>query len=222
MSSAVVCRKYDSGFDRDPPLVSIPTVICSQVCREYFPCTICGAARATSAAPTYFSRQQIGDHVFIDGGLGFNNPSWAAYDHYNNANTPYHPNMTWRGARIVNLGTGTCSSNYQAPAPRKILEYVRKPRVIDLLRNAATSSEVEAARVRTLAANADFDYQRFSADTGVCWIEMDDYERLEDIRTLTDEYLARPEILEGLGKCAEGIARNYLGRVHSQPVQGGG
>ena len=32
------------------------------------------AARATSAAPTYFPRIKLGDHEYVDGGLGFNNP----------------------------------------------------------------------------------------------------------------------------------------------------
>ncbi|EAU86152.2 phospholipase [Coprinopsis cinerea okayama7 len=32
------------------------------------------AARATSAAPTYFTRIKLGDHEYIDGGVGFNNP----------------------------------------------------------------------------------------------------------------------------------------------------
>jgi patatin-like phospholipase/acyl hydrolase len=32
------------------------------------------AARATSAAPTYFPRIKLGDYEYVDGGLGFNNP----------------------------------------------------------------------------------------------------------------------------------------------------
>jgi predicted acylesterase/phospholipase RssA len=36
--------------------------------------TIWQAARATSAAPTYFERLTVGDDQFVDGGLGYNNP----------------------------------------------------------------------------------------------------------------------------------------------------
>jgi hypothetical protein len=32
------------------------------------------AARATSAAPTYFPRMKLDDYEYVDGGLGFNNP----------------------------------------------------------------------------------------------------------------------------------------------------
>jgi patatin-like phospholipase/acyl hydrolase len=41
--------------------------------------SLCGykiweAARATTAAPTYFARMQLGDYEYIDGGIGYNNP----------------------------------------------------------------------------------------------------------------------------------------------------
>ncbi|KAH0537758.1 hypothetical protein FGG08_005506 [Glutinoglossum americanum] len=214
---AVVCRKYDNRFERNPPLVDIPSVICSHRCREYIECSICDAARATSAAPTYFSEQRIGGHVFIDGGVGCNNPSWAAYDHYNNANKYHHSGMTWRGARMVNLGTGTCSPEHSAPTPSGFFRSFRMTKVINLLRDTATNSEFEAAKVRTLAVNANFDYQRFSADTGVCWIKMDEYQRLEEIESLTNQYLSHSAVRERLGKCAEGLASDYVRRL----AQGG-
>src|SRR5579862_8619965 len=116
--SAVVCREYDSRYEsrfRNPPLVMTPTVICSYQCREGFPCTACEAARATSAAPTYFSKQKIGENAFIDGGLGYNNPSWAAYDHYNGRNRTSHASTSLDGARMINIGTGTPSPTPPPP-----------------------------------------------------------------------------------------------------------
>jgi patatin-like phospholipase/acyl hydrolase len=41
---------------------------------EYPGFKIWEAARATSAAPTYFERLKVGDDEFIDGGMGYNNP----------------------------------------------------------------------------------------------------------------------------------------------------
>lgn len=41
---------------------------------EYVKSTIIEAARATSAAPAYFSREKIGEDILVDGGLGYNNP----------------------------------------------------------------------------------------------------------------------------------------------------
>jgi predicted acylesterase/phospholipase RssA len=190
-----------------------PSVICSHRCREYFPCTACEAARATSAAPTFFSKQQIGAHTFIDGGLGYNNPSWAAYDHYNNRNKTYHNNISWHRARMINLGTGTSSHTHPAPPrPQTFLSTLLTPHPLTLLRETATNSEAEAAKMRAFALNADFEYHRFSADTGVCWIKMDEYERLCEIEALTDEYLARSDVAEELEVCAVKIAREFVGR----------
>jgi patatin-like phospholipase/acyl hydrolase len=40
------------------------------------------AARATSAAPTFFPVQKIGKRYFVDGGMEYNNPSQAIFSHY--------------------------------------------------------------------------------------------------------------------------------------------
>jgi patatin-like phospholipase/acyl hydrolase len=58
-NAAVHLRSYESG-------VVVPT--------EYKNWSIWEAARATSAAPTYFDRFYKNDKIFVDGGLGFNNP----------------------------------------------------------------------------------------------------------------------------------------------------
>src|SRR5436190_12860203 len=41
-------------------------------------CTILEAARATSAAPTYFPEMHIDGNLYVDGGIGYNNPSEEA------------------------------------------------------------------------------------------------------------------------------------------------
>jgi patatin-like phospholipase/acyl hydrolase len=41
---------------------------------EYKDWSIWEAARATCAAPTYFDRFYKNNKIFVDGGLGFNNP----------------------------------------------------------------------------------------------------------------------------------------------------
>src|SRR5260370_41600024 len=56
---------------------NIPALFRTYQSHEVHPdCKIWQAARATSAAPTFFKRVEIGmGQPFIDGGLGHNNPS---------------------------------------------------------------------------------------------------------------------------------------------------
>ena len=94
------------------------------------------AARATSAAPTYFSPQTINKRKFVDGAIGFNNPSFETYFHYTQPNRVagsqgrslvagagsldrLHDGIDWSMLRVVNLGTGDKSEAEQAHNGRK-------------------------------------------------------------------------------------------------------
>src|SRR6266568_3989190 len=48
--------------------------------QTHLDCKIWEAARATSAAPTFFKRIEIGNKQLVDGGLGCNNPSRVVLD----------------------------------------------------------------------------------------------------------------------------------------------
>jgi len=65
--------------------MNIPMLFRSYKSHETHPeCKIWEAARATSAAPTFFKRIEIGRaQPFIDGGVGRNNPSWVVLDEAN-------------------------------------------------------------------------------------------------------------------------------------------
>ena len=80
-SSAVVCREHDTQSkysDIKPGAVPI----CSLPCHKQVECLVTEAARATSAAPTFFPVQKIGKRYFVDGGMEYNNPSQAIFSHY--------------------------------------------------------------------------------------------------------------------------------------------
>ena len=53
-------------------------------------------------------------------------------------------------------------------------------------------------------------YERFSADTGVCYIKMDNYKETRLIEGLTSKYLKNPEVQARLKKVGEEIATGYL------------
>lgn len=77
--------------------------------REDKPGRIWEAARATSAAPTYFAPYYRGPHILIDGGLYMNNPSLVAYRRAREL----WPNEEYE---IVSIGTGR---NGQGMTPPK-------------------------------------------------------------------------------------------------------
>jgi hypothetical protein len=143
-NSAVVCREHEKE-SRYSTLKSQAVCICSLPCPTSDPllCLVCEAARATSAAPTFFPVQKIihrtedGNIItrsLCDGGIKFNNPSLEIFYHYTQGNrtqdawrgsissttditSPSHGNLNLARVRIINLGTGTepILSQYHQP-----------------------------------------------------------------------------------------------------------
>jgi hypothetical protein len=224
--------------------------ICSLRCPKQVDCLVCEAARATSAAPTFFPVQTIGARHFADGGMEFNNPSYEIWRHYSQSisvaetrrrsaatdieldNSPDHPGgLNFSEVRFINLGTGdkprmskhrSKSSKFAIliPAPIRMgLSLKRK------LTKMAVNSELIAENMRGLAQVAggrfSIEYKRFSADNGVCFIKMDKYGKIPDIRRLTEEYLATAQVQRRLKRLGNEIARDYLAKHRPTKVRDG-
>lgn len=190
------------------------------------------AARATSAAPTYFPAQEIEGGSFADGGLQFNNPSHAIFDHYSQSihvaeskrasptetvlHIPNHGDLDFKQVRIVNLGTGT-KARASSGVPSFLAKIVPGARtvynVLAILNQIAVDSEDVVRQMRRLASIKDgtpnVKYERFNA-SGVGNIKMDKYKEIEKIRTLTQSYLTSPEIQAELNRVGKEIARDFL------------
>lgn len=65
-------------------------------------CLIWQAARATSAAPTYFNSIKIGEFEYMDGGFGLNNPSQKVFYEVSQINR----NVNEANALSISIGTG--------------------------------------------------------------------------------------------------------------------
>lgn len=207
-----------------------PVFICTHPC-EGIRCTVGDAGRATSAAPTYFKPQRVTrytqegqqDMFLIDGGIRFNNPSCQAWFHYRgDKKHKEESELKWYGSRLLSIGTGRYDGKTFPPPKRTRLQrWIHVPSAIQLIRDASTDPELAARQMEVLSETEDIEYHRFSATTGVCWVKMDDYRRLEELVKKTQEYLSDPEVGKKINRCALGIARDYVMRLPPTPTTNG-
>ncbi|KAH9208953.1 hypothetical protein DL95DRAFT_414337 [Leptodontidium sp. 2 PMI_412] len=244
IACAVICREHQNS-SRYSDLLSDAVCICSLQCPTGFDCSVCEAARATSAAPTFFAVQRIGDRYFSDGGMEFNNPSYEIWCHYSQCisvaesrrrsatteieDCPGHPGgLDFSEVRFVNLGTGDepppdrqSTSNKFAiliPAPIRMIVSLKNK-----LKKMAVSAQGTANVMRGLATVAggrfSIQYDRFSADNGVCFIKMDKYRKIPELKVLTSQYLRTPTTQRRLRRLAASIAADYLARQRDRQAR---
>ena len=238
--SAVVCREH-LNISKYSQFRSRPVCICSHIpCPDPLACSVCDAARATSAAPTYFPAQLIAGRCFVDGGMEYNNPSFAIFEHYTDSiqvasskrlsfssdiavpRVP-HSNLDFSTIRFINIGTGTKTDQLQSRRRDTFAKLLPSPiRMGIFLKTTLTEFAVEsektaqqmAAMARISGGCVNLKWERFSADTGLCYIKLDKYKpkHLERIERLTQEYLETPVTQKHLHRVAEQIAEEYLQR----------
>ena len=154
-------------------------------------CKIWEAARATSAAPTFFKRIEIGRaQPFIDGGVGRNNPSWVVLDE---ANTLF-------GARpigcLVSIGTGQVETvGIGKPG---FLRQIIPTNVIDVLRAIAIDCEDTHEQMSRLFTQLPSTYFRLNVEQGMQGIKLSEWEDLSKVEAHTTQYLRRKEVNEKL------------------------
>lgn len=161
------------------------------------------AARATSAAPTYFEPALVpwpGERdVLVDGGVFANNPAMCAY-----AEAWQTLGKTGRSAEdllLVSLGTGLYAKPYRYEEARGwgVAGWARP--VLDVIFDGVADT-VDYQLRQLLPAREDGTprYHRFQADLDAGLSEMDD---------------TSPEHLEGLRRAAEGILKRQAAEVEA-------
>jgi predicted acylesterase/phospholipase RssA len=147
------------------------------------------AARATSAASTFFEPITIGKkgQKFIDGGLKYNNPIEMA-DMESRALWPDDERM------IISIGTGS--------APGKAI----KGNIIDLARRLAdivveadeTNNRFRESHPQMVDNNQLF---RFTVSQGLASVGLEEYKAVPDISTHTETYLNDSDIVRLVEAC---------------------
>lgn len=143
--------------------------------RKY--CRIWEAARATSAASTFFDSIEIGPHKqrYVDGALGYNNPI-RLLDRESK-------DMWLDSERIfVSIGTGTAPG---ASLGGNIIALTKRIQEI-VLETQKTHEEFYRDYEKTFVANRQ--YYRFNVE-GLRRIGLDEHELRPEIYTATEAYL---------------------------------
>ena len=152
-------------------------------------CSVVEAARATSAAPTFFKGIAIGDEhlkeIYVDGGLRLNNPVKYVISEAESA----FPNC--RISCLLSLGTGMPEvigldkpDSFQKMVPSKLIQ---------VLKGIATDCEAASEDVAK-DFHAKGTYFRLNVDAGLENISLAEWTNLGAVRAHTVTYLQKVEV----------------------------
>ncbi|EKM76758.1 hypothetical protein AGABI1DRAFT_44362, partial [Agaricus bisporus var. burnettii JB137-S8] len=197
---AGVCRTFTSFVcAKNAHNMEIPVLFRTYRSREtHINCKIWEAARATSAAPTFFKRIIIGgDQPFIDGGLGRNNPSQVVLEE---ANALFG---TRQIGCLVSIGTGQAGVN-EIKKPG-FWQRILPTDVIDALRRITTDCESTHEAMLHRFSKLPSTYFRLNVEQGMQEIELSEWEKLSNAEAHTTQYMRKEEVTEKLGSLVSAI-----------------
>ena len=148
------------------------------------------AARATSAATTFFDSITFADDTYVDGSLGKNNPISTVMSE---AEDPWKDRSI---GCVVSIGTGV--------AP--VLALGGNVFTINsTLQRMALETEITAEEFQR--SHQDLDnrgaYYRFNVDQGLEHIGLEEANKQSEIIAMTARYIQKQENFLKMGKCAE-------------------
>jgi predicted acylesterase/phospholipase RssA len=150
-------------------------------------CTIWEAARATSAAATFFDPIEIGRQRFVDGGTGMNNPVEIVLQEA----VSVWPDAISRIQCLVSIGTGV-------PDLADFGDNLKE--VVETLKAIATETEQTEQRFFRNQGNLGVGgrYFRFSVDKGLGGVGLDEHNKLDKIEAATELYLGDPRVKQNV------------------------
>jgi hypothetical protein len=182
-------------------------------------CKIWEAARATTAAPTFFKRIAIGEpgHIkeqFLDAAVGCNNPTQEIL---NESRLVFGDNRHL--GVLISLGTGqkttpslAGSTTFQKILPTKLSEFAN---LMKVLAKIATDSEKLADEISQRFENVPDIYFRFNATHGAGEITLEEWKRMDVVQALTHSYLQEPSISNLVDTAVKRIRMSMDGSIGS-------
>ena len=148
------------------------------------------AALATSAAPTFFKPISIDKTLYVDGGLGYNNPAFEVLDEGEDSFGFAIPDRTENLACLVSIGTGEATTVPAYNWKRSALQRIIPTHAIDTMISIVTDCETTHERLTRRFRNCPGKYFRFNVHKGLGSVKLDDWEKAEYVERMTKEYLA--------------------------------
>lgn len=192
LSSFVCATMVNGGIQR---LRSYPSTA-----EEPFDCTIWEAARATSAAPTFFAPIKFPNGMdFRDGGLGANNP---IFELINEVRKEY---PTRDISTIVSLGTGVSSSMKLGRGLISVAEACSK-----IAMNTEKTAESFAAQYSHQQGIYRHKYFRFNPTNGLQGVGLDEWEKEDEMMANTLTYLRTTAQEDMLERCKRSLLEENI------------
>lgn len=159
------------------------------------------AARATSAAPTYFDYIEIGPskRKFGDGGTGANNPIVQLYKEA--IDLCEGERLEDNLCSIVSIGTGQ-------PNLKKFGEGMKE--VIESVIRIATETEETANDFHQMHPELENKYWRFNTPRGLGEVELDEAKEMGTIEDFTEHYLKTEDVHKQIKACAQVVGSSTV------------
>ena len=145
-------------------------------------------ARATTAAPSYFSPMQLEDQVFLDGGISTNNPTQEAV---RDLESLY--NGILNNACVVSVGSGSGGKHGSQKHPSK---------------TSFTQTESTHRTVSDFLEDSHASYFRLNVED-IGDIRIDDWRLLGNISKRTRQHLSTDAARDTLDRCAKALIQNF-------------
>jgi hypothetical protein len=175
---------------------------------QTFDCTIWEAARATTAAPTFFKRIVIGtlgsSQPYVDAGLGCNNPVIQILEEAVLMFPGRHLSC------IISIGTGHART-IKIPPPTWLQQRLPLD-VVRALQGIATDCEQTSEDMMRRFQNIQNFYFRFNVEQGLQEVKLDQWERLHEVTAHTGQYMGKVEVGQKLGAAVFAV-QEKLNRV---------
>src|ERR1700761_2988943 len=158
-------------------------------------CMIWEAARATSAAPTFFERIDISGpghpkQSYVDGGLGLNNPTMQMLDEASLIFPDRHVTC------IISIGCGKAET-ISIPKPSFLQQLLPTELIKATLAIATDCEAIEQDVAKRFRSILEF-YYRFNVEQGMQSIGLAKFDMMENVVAHTEQYIRMESVTKQL------------------------